>query len=498
MQDVLIIGAGFGGLGAALTLAESGARVTLCEALNYPGGCASTFTRGGHTFESGATLFSGFSPQQLFADWIARHRLDVKTVALDPIVELRAPRLRLPISSDRERLIDELCRLPGAPAERIRGFFELQRRVSATLWPLLDEPSLLPPFTLSSLARHASRLPRYAPLLTLAGRPLLSVLRAHGVAQFAPLRLFIDAVCQITVQASAEEAEAPLALAALDYFFRGTRHVQGGIGVLATALAGAVEELGGEVRFADAVKSVEPLGTTRRAGFRVVTRTGAIEARTVVANLLPQDLRALVRVPIASARLDRLTRGLEGGWGAVMLFRALLDAQALPRTAAHLELIADPDAPLIEGNHLFCSLSAADEKEGPQGARSLTVSTHLALQKLRAQDDAGQAALVAQVQARMRATLSALAPEFAATSMELTGSPRTFARFTRRSGGAVGGVPRIAGLHHYRDLAPLEAQPGLFLVGDSVFPGQSILAAATGGERAAAKILARLAPSTSN
>ena len=36
--DALVIGAGFGGLGAALTLASAGARVGLVEALTYPGG----------------------------------------------------------------------------------------------------------------------------------------------------------------------------------------------------------------------------------------------------------------------------------------------------------------------------------------------------------------------------------------------------------------------------------------------------------------------------
>lgn len=33
-------------------------------------------------------------------------------------------------------------------------------------------------------------------------------------------------------------------------------------------------------------------------------------------------------------------------------------------------------------------------------------------------------------------------------------SPRTFERFTQREGGAVGGVPRRAGLHHYHPLSP--------------------------------------------
>jgi len=79
-----------------------------------------------------------------------------------------------------------------------------------------------------------------------------------------------------------------------------------------------------------------------------------------------------------------------------------------------------------------------------------------------------------------------LAPEWAGRIRHLLpGSPRTFQRFTRRTGGYVGGIPRRAGLHHYAQLTPVQPAERLWLVGDSVFPGQSILAAALGGVRVA-------------
>src|SRR5512147_1424469 len=70
--DVVVIGAGFGGLGCALTLGELGARVCLCEMLKYPGGCASTFSKGGFRFDAGATLLSGLGEEQLFGRWLAK------------------------------------------------------------------------------------------------------------------------------------------------------------------------------------------------------------------------------------------------------------------------------------------------------------------------------------------------------------------------------------------------------------------------------------------
>ena len=68
-------------------------------------------------------------------------------------------------------------------------------------------------------------------------------------------------------------------------------------------------------------------------------------------------------------------------------------------------------------------------------------------------------------------------------------SPRTFERFTSRAHGYVGGVPRTPGLHNYDGLFPSPMLPGLYMVGDSVFPGQSTLAVALGGVRTARHII---------
>lgn len=482
-RDVVVVGAGFGGLSAALELAARGREVALCEALAYPGGCASTFERAGYRFEAGATLFAGFDPGQLFARWIERHGLDVRLDRPDPVIELRTPDLRLAIPRRRAELVERLASLPGAP-RGVRSFLDEAGRAADVLWDLLDDLELLPPLGLRALARHAARLPRWAPLVRRAGKPLAAVLESHGVARFAPLRTWVDAACQITVQCTADRAEAPFALAALDYPWRGAAHVRGGIGELAAAVVGALRALGAEVRMPWRVDAIE------RAGGELWLRgpRGELRARRVVANLLPQDLRRLLGLSAGAApELDRRARAVEGGWGACALYSVLCPpAGDLPDGPLHLQLVRDPSAPLTEGNHVFASISGADEAErAPAGMRVATVSTHVPLRELAAAGErAGER--VRGIHERMRETLRALAPEWYANVVyEDTASPRTFERFTGRAGGLVGGVPRTAGLASYRRLAPRAALPGVYLVGDSVFPGQSALAAAVGGERLA-------------
>ncbi len=486
--DLAVIGSGFGGLGAALRALERGRTVTVFEALNYPGGCASTFQHKGYRFEAGATLFSGFDPHQPFGRWLEELGLEVALDRIDPLVEVRTPRGALSVVRDRAEFAERLCAFVGERPDRVRAFLSYQHRIADLLWGLFEDPLLLPPLGFGSLRTHLRRSPRYLRLLRLVGRPLRKVLARFDLEDCVPMRSYLDAVCQITVQASSEEAEAPFALAAMDYFWRGTGHVRGGIGVLAEALVGALRERGAEVRMPDAVRGL------RREGrdWVLTTRSGEHRASQVAANLLPQGLAGLLPDESSAApRLERLAERVRGGWGACMLYRVVQPPADAPPKARHLQMVQNEAQPFLEGNHLFASISgAADGDRSPAGTRTMTVSTHVPLARWR---DLGPDALAAKVEAvqdRMRAGLAALAPEWEQdVAFETSGSPRTFERFTRRAEGLVGGIPRRAGLRQYLDVFSGPVAPGLALVGDSVFPGQSTLAAALGGHRAVDRLL---------
>ncbi|MEL7058665.1 MAG: NAD(P)/FAD-dependent oxidoreductase [Acidobacteriota bacterium] len=485
--EVVVIGAGFGGLAAGLRLAEAGVRVAVCETLKYPGGCASTFEHRGYQFEAGATLFSGFGEGQLFRQWIDRHGLEVEIDWLDPVVSLRTPEFVLDIPPDRAAFRRNLLALPGAPGERLDAFLAFQTRVADRLWQVLDDPDLLPPFRPRALLHHARRLPLDVGLARWIGRPLSALVDHFGLSGWPPLRVYLDALCQITVQCPSSEAEALFALGTMDYYFRGTGHVRGGIGRLAWALAGAIEAQGGSVRFLHRVRAVHRAGNR----FEVVTRRGVLRPRAVVANLLPQALEAMIDEDLG---LARRRAQVEDGWGAAMLYRVVPEPPGDP-SAHHLELVQDPGRPFLEGNHLFCSLSGArDEGRAPVGHRTLTVSTHVPMRRLLAKSKDERALYVAEIQATMRRGVQRFAPQWSeqAADFATTASPRTFQRFVGRPEGFVGGVPRRAGLRHYLDVWPAEPRPGLVLVGDSVFPGQSTLAVALGGIKAAERVLRRL------
>ncbi len=72
-----------------------------------------------------------------------------------------------------------------------------------------------------------------------------------------------------------------------------------------------------------------------------------------------------------------------------------------------------------------------------------------------------------------------------AVRLALPGTPVSFQRFTHRSRGWVGGFPQTS---LFRARGP-RFGPNLWLVGDSIFPGQSVLATALGGERVAREMM---------
>ncbi len=70
--------------------------------------------------------------------------------------------------------------------------------------------------------------------------------------------------------------------------------------------------------------------------------------------------------------------------------------------------------------------------------------------------------------------------------LELPGTPVTFERYTQRHQGFVGGFPQTSILRANSPRLPLD---NLWMVGDSIFPGQSTAGVTLGALRVAEAIL---------
>jgi C-3',4' desaturase CrtD len=489
---VVVIGAGVGGLSAAAVLAGAGLDVTVLEAHIYPGGCAGTFYHQGYRFDAGATLAGGFypgGPMDLLANVTNAGAWPARPANLAMVVHL-------PGDLQISRWTDEM-RWPefrAAFGAQGLGFWRWQESTADALWELALRSPAWPPQTLlesASLARDGlswlgssgwSRVLAIPQLAADALRPVSAHLR--GLPDV--LRLFIDAQLLISAQTTSQNANALYGAAALDLPRRGVVHLQGGMGTISRMLAEAIGTSGRRVHYRHEASRIV---MERGQPVAVETKKGvSFPADIVIANLPEWNIAPLLG-DAASRRLRNLPPRPAGGWGAFMLYLGI-DESAVPDSLAlHHQVVKG--IPLAEGNSVFLSLTPSwDQKRAPQGQRAITMSTHTDLNQwwqLYENDRPAYEALKSEYTERLLAAAERVLPEVrAAAELILPGTPVTFQRFTRRTGGWVGGFPQT-GLLTAR--APRLGK-GLWMVGDSIFPGQSTAAAALGGLRVARAVLA--------
>jgi phytoene desaturase len=269
MSEIVVIGAGVGGLAAAARLAAAGHRVTVHERAAEVGGKLGRYERDGFRFDTGPSLLT---LPQVFADL----GLELSPVALDPVVRHHFPDGSvLDSSSDpqvfRERIEAAFGAAAGADwarfwvrAERIwRASWRsvLQREVTpaslaALSWRVGDLAAIAPGRSLRSLGRHYLRDPR--------------------------LRMMLDRYATYT---GADPRRAPAALAAIPYaeLAFGGWYLDGGLGVLATALLDRCRSLGVRVVTSSPVERI--CSTAGRATGVQLCSGAEVPADVVVANV---------------------------------------------------------------------------------------------------------------------------------------------------------------------------------------------------------------------
>jgi C-3',4' desaturase CrtD len=500
MKRVVVIGAGVGGLTTAAVLARAGLDVTVLEAHVYPGGCAGTFYHQGYRFDAGATLAGGFypgGPMDLVAQaagvaaWPAQ--------AANPALVVHLPDGSAVTRWTDARRWEAYGRAFGPQAA---AFWRWQERTADALWNLALRMPPWPPQTFADARQLGQkgwdwlgqgRFEAYVHLPQLAADAFRSV-TAH--LRHAPkrLRLFVDGQLLIAAQATSGQTNALYGAAALDLPRRGVVHLAGGMGALAETLAQAVRQHGGQVHYRQEVRRIV---MERGRPVAVETKRGkSFPADLVVANLTPWNLGALLgeNAPSSLRSFPSAPSHLPAsfdGWGAFMVYVGL-DGSAVPANfPLHHQVIVRE--PMAEGNTAFLSLGLAwDNKRSPAGQRALTISTHTNLhdwwrlfENERAAYEERKAAYVERILAAAETAIPGLRE---AAHLILPGTPVTFQRFTRRAWGWVGGFPQT---NLFRAWAPRLAS-GLWLVGDTIFPGQSTAAVALGGLRLARTILSEL------
>ena len=474
-SKVVVIGAGIGGLTAGALLAKRGYQVTIFDQAIVPGGCASTFKRRGLTFDVGATQVAGLEPGGIHHRIFKELAIELPTAShCDPACAVFLPGESEPVNvwRDADKWQEERQRqFPGS-----EPFWNLLKRLFEASWRFQGRDPVLPPrnpwdlWQLVSAVRLDTLVTVPFTLMTVA-----DALKLYGLAQDRRLKTFLDLQLKLYSQVGTEETALLYAATALavSQAPQGLFHLEGSMQVLSDRLVTGLKKYGGKLLMGHSVEQIFT-ESGQATGVKVSNKAGETwieSADEVVANVTAQDLVRLTK-DRALNNYQRRVAKLPQPSGAFVVYLGVKRDAIPPDCPPHLQFLYNQDEVIGENNSLFVSVSKPGDGRAPQGQATLIASTFTDAD-LWWQDEQDYEQIKQQYTDEAIARLSSyfdLTPEN--TIYAEAATPRTFANYTAREKGFVGGLGqriRTFGPFGFANRTPVKH---LWLVGDSTHPGE--------------------------
>jgi len=323
-----VVGAGLGGLAAALRLRAAGLDTTLLEARDAPGGRAYVYREGGFTFDAGPTVVTAPSCLEELFQTTGKSLADfVELLPNHPFYRiLWSDGERFDYDGDPDRLLAEIARI--APGDR--AGYERFHRHSGRVFDAGYRGLVATPFLrLWDMLRVAPRLARLR-----ADRSVHAT-----VARFVRDERLRQVLSFHSLLIGGHPFEASSIYTLIHYLEReeGVHFVRGGTGALVRALADRFVDCGGELRISTPVRRVRLDAQGRH---RVETDSGEETFDAVVSNADVHHTYARLYAGAPGAR--RTTRRLERMDWSMSLFLVYFGTDRRYDDLAHHTVVLGP------------------------------------------------------------------------------------------------------------------------------------------------------------
>ncbi|MCP9802301.1 carotene isomerase [Cyanobium sp. T1G-Tous] len=491
--DVIVIGAGVGGLVTASQLAAKGAKVLVLERYLIPGGSGGSFKRDGYTFDVGASMIFGFG-EKGHTNLLTRALADVgqhcDTIPDPAQLEYHLPGgLNVSVDRDYEHFLSDLSALFPHESKGIRAFYD-------TCWQVFRCLDAMPLLSLEDPA-YLAKVFFKAPLACLGLARWLpvnvgDVARQH-ISDPALLK-FIDMECFCWSVMPADLT--PMINAGMVFSDRhagGINYPKGGVGVIAAKLVTGLESHGGAIRYKARVTKVL-LENNTAVGVKLASGE-ELRARRVVSNATRWDTFGALVDAAHTPKAETTWRRRYKPSPSFLSLHLGIDAQIVPNGYhCHHLLLERWEEMEAEQGVVFVSMpTLLDPELAPAGRHIVHAFTPSSMEHWQGLTPAAYQAKKQADADRLIGRLEAILPGLkGAIRHREVGTPRSHRRFLGRMGGSYGPIPAL----RLPGLLPMPFNrtglPGLYAVGDSCFPGQGLNAVAFSGFACAHRIGADL------
>jgi phytoene desaturase len=342
-KEVIIIGAGPGGLASAILLAASGVKVKVIERLPTVGGRTSSIESDGFKFDLGPTFF--LYPrvlEEIFAAAGTSLRAEVEMVRLDPQYRIIfGSGGQIDATPDIARMEQQIAAIAPDDAPGFRRFLDENRTKLARMEPCLETP-----------------FDGWQDLLNMRLLKMLPMLRPHQSLDTYLGRFFRDPRIRLAFSFQSKYlGMSPFRcpslfsiLSFLEYEY-GVFHPIGGCAAVTVAMARVAERLGVEIRTDSPVEEV--LFEGRRAtGVR--TSSGVEKADSIVMNAdFARAMKRLVPDRLRRRWTDRKIAGKKFSCSTFMMYLGVDGEFDLPHHSIHISDDYARNLDEIENKHVL-------------------------------------------------------------------------------------------------------------------------------------------------
>lgn len=297
--DVIVIGAGNGGLSAAVTLQKAGKKVALFEKHNVPGGCGTSFRRGRFEFEVALHQLSSMGTpekpgelREIFKDFGIEN--DIEWIQIHDLYNVMLPiggkvqKVALP--TDKDKAVELLSSVFPEEKEGIKAYYDMVWNFAAEIDDFKAKSansSANPGFLKKCLLKAGFPL-KYKTLAKYALMPTEQVLDEFFKCQ--EIKLVLSAYWCFMGMPPKKFPFSILGLCTYIYSTDKPYYLRGGSQVMSVALSEKVKEFGGDVFLNTKIEKI--IIENNEAKGVIDDKGNKYFAKKIISNICPLDTYA--------------------------------------------------------------------------------------------------------------------------------------------------------------------------------------------------------------